>query len=172
MADTSDSIYAWPQWMPPPEQDNFSRLPVDTRTKSEMEAGTIERAEYDTDEQNYSCSMTLDPTEAKFLESFEHVVLRQGTTHFMFPCWIAGELQLQRCKFVDRPKATKIVGINTIYSFTLSVEQRDLWSLEVTTALTIYAPDDLNAWSDSLNLCLTTNLPGVTQLPELPWSSI
>ncbi len=165
-----DTLFAWPEWMPKPEQDNFNRSPVDTRTKSEMEAGTVERAEYDTDEQNYSCTMTLEPTEAKFLESFEHVVLRQGTSYMMFPCWIAGELQTRKCKFVDRPKATKVLGVNTVYTFTLAVEDRDLWSEDVTTALAIYAPDDLVAWSDGLDFVLATNLPGATELPALPWS--
>lgn len=165
-----ESITSWPVWMPLPEQDSFNRTPVDTRTNSEMEAGTIERAEYDTDEQHYTCTMTLDPTESMFLESLEHVVLRQGTIYFMFPCLIGGEIQMQRCKFVDRPKATKIIGANTVYNFTLAIEERELWSLEVTTALAVYAPDDLAAWSDALDFVFATNLPGATELPALPWS--
>lgn len=166
----AEKEYTWPEWMPKPNADDFNTQPVESRTLTEMEVGTVIRSEFDTDEQEASCSLLLTPEQAKWFEAFEKVILKNGTKWFWFPCWFSGEVQFRKVRFKSRPKMAKINGLHAQYSLTLQVANRELGRTDFVELLLEYTPTELRSMFDQLSLTLSMSLSGATDLPEsLPW---
>ena len=140
----SEDRYAWPEWMPAPQQDSFSIQPEDRRQTSETEAGSIIRYQFDTDINVADCTLILNRIQAAWFEAFERDVMRQGTVWFDFPLWIGGDIVYETCRFKTRPKAGNLIGLHTTYTFSLYVSKRsDLMPECVTEFLYCYAPKDI-----------------------------
>lgn len=120
----ASTYYAWPDWMPAPQQDSFSIQPEDRRLTSETEVGSIIRYQFDSDVNVADCTLILNRTQAAWFELFERDMLRQGTVWFEFPLWIGGEVVYESCRFKTRPKAGSLIGLHTAYTFSLYVSKR------------------------------------------------
>lgn len=120
-----EEIYCWPGWMPKAQQSNYSYEPVDRRTKSDMEVGSILRVNYDTDETTLTCKLILDRLQSQWFEVFEQKLLNQGAKWFRMPIQIAGCIEWHTVRFANRPKATIFAPHYTQYDFTLDIWKRD-----------------------------------------------
>lgn len=161
----ADKEYRWPDFMPKPSADDFSIQPVESRTVTDMEVGTVIRSEFDTDEQEATCSLMLNQFQAAWFESFEANVLKRGTVWFYFPCWISGMLQYRKVRMKSRPKMVKTVALYSQYSLSLQVADRGLWSARVVNAISDFGVESLMSWSDSVTDIISV-LSGSTKPPS------
>lgn len=165
------SKFAWPAWLPAPEQTQYTMQPTDRRTKTDMEIGGINRVEFDTDEATANCQLTLDEFQAAWFEAFEANLLLQGSIWITMPIWVAGQLKEHVVMFKERPKISSVVGLHTVYSFVLQISKRDLMNADTAELLLYYIPQDIMDLSDRLNIVVNVTMPGVTILPDNPiWS--
>lgn len=89
---------------------------------------------------------------------------------FEMPIWSAGDVVRRVVRFKERPKISDIVGLHTVYEFTLDVSARNLWSADIVELLSFYSPDALIVWSDRLHQIEHVQMPGITIFPaDLPW---
>jgi len=128
-----NTLPVWPYWMPMSQRSGYTYEPVDRTVKTEMEVGSIKRIEFDTDETTITCSMILrNDTELEFFEKFERDVLKQGTSWFQMPLWIAGRQDLYTIRFNGRPKMQEILGSHHAkVAFKLDIERRILLEPEI-----------------------------------------
>lgn len=162
--------FRWPAWMPAPQQDGFKVEPVDTRTTSDMEIGSVIREEFRTDQQVASGKLVLNQVQAAWFEGFEQRLLHQGTRWFFFPLWIAGEIQYQRVRMQKRSYLGQTAGLDSIYAVTLEVERRDLLDDELLELLLYYSPEEICWAAGRLHVILHVEAPDVTRIPaDLPW---
>lgn len=161
---TVESSYKWPDWMPKPLISGFTLNPVERRKISEMEAGTMIRVEYDTDEFECQCSMIMDELQSAWFEAFEARNINFGSMWFEFPLWISGGIQYQFVRFKSRPKISQIRGKHTTYQMTFQVENRALWGADLVDIMLILGPDEFADFSNRLHDDLNENLAGETLL--------
>ncbi len=166
----AETEYTWPNWMPRPNADDFNTQPVESRTLTDMEVGTVIRSEFDTDEQEASCSLLLTPEQATWFDAFEKTLLNNGTKWFWFPCWFSGEVQLRKVRFKSRPKMSKVIGLNSQYTFALQVADRELLEPNVVESLLKYSPVELIQLEQVVSGFIE-EISGATLLPtDLLWS--
>ena len=160
----AEKVYTWPEFMPYPSADDFSWQPVESRTLTDMEVGTVIRSEFNTDEQEATCSLLLDQFQAAWFEAFEANVLNRGTVWFSFPCWISGEVQYRNVRMKARPKMSKISGLHSQYTLSLQVADRKLWSASIVDALMKFGLSNLTSWGNSVARTLNV-VSGITNPP-------
>jgi len=162
----SDDLIKWPAWMLPPDVDSYGLRPIDRRITGDMEEESVYRVQYDTDECEATCFMMLDQDEAAWFESFERDILRQGSRWFEIPLWVGGELETHTARFKTRPQGGEPEGVNTPYTFTLTVAKRKLIDPCLTLELMDFSPHDLR--SAHAKLCrMLNNMGGCTNMPAL-----
>lgn len=163
--------FRWPDWMPAPQQDGFKVEPVDTRTTSDMEIGSVIREEFRTDQQVASGKLVLNQVQAAWFEGFEQRLLHQGSRWFQFPLWISGEIQYRLVRMQKRSYLGQVNGLHSVYAVTLDVESRDLLDDELLELLLYYSPEEIVWAADRLHVILHGEAPGVTRIPaDLPWA--
>lgn len=113
----------WPSTMPKSLQSGFSMQPEDRRIASST-VGTSFQQGFGGDVCVAEVSLTLNRTQAAWLEKFERDTLVQGTKWFSFPVWYAGEVHDELCRFKTRPKASSVNGFHGTYQFSLYVRRR------------------------------------------------
>lgn len=118
------ALLSWPEWMPRPQVSQYGIHPLDRRQNTETEAGAITRVQFDTDECEAECTLVLSREKAAWFEVFERDMLRQGSTWFKMPLWVAGRVEEHEVQFKERPAAGNLIGLYTAYSFTLRVARR------------------------------------------------
>lgn len=121
------ALLCWPDWMPKPQRPDYTYTPVDRRTKTDMEVGSILRVNYDTDETTLDCTLILNAVQSQWFEQFERDVLHQGAQWFRMPIQIAGCIEWHTVRFASRPKAGSLIGVtHTTYTLRLDIDRRDL----------------------------------------------
>ncbi len=167
----SEELLCWPDWMPVPLRDGYGYEPADRRVKSEMEIGTVNRVEFDADENTIQCSLALDETQSLFFETFEHDCLRQGTRAFRIPVRMADKVESYKATFASRPKMTGILGVCHLrYSFSLRIEKRNLMDGDAIGLLLVMSPAAVSMVSGRLHDVLHRQMPGVTHIPPDIWN--
>ncbi len=167
----ADEYYRWPDWMPRPQQDGFKLEPVDTRTSSDMEIGSVIREEFHTDQLVASGKLLLDRVQAAWFEGFEQRLLHQGVRWFYFPLWVSGEIQYRLVRMQKRSCLGQTQGLDSLYAVTLEVENRELLDDELLELLLYYTPEEICWAAGRLHVILHVEAPGVTRIPaDLPWA--
>lgn len=156
--------FIWPDWMPKPQVSGYGIQPVDRRTKTEMEVGGVYRAEFDTDENECSCSLVLNHDESSWFEAFERDLLKQGSVWFEMPLWVGGAVEQHIVRMKDRPKAGSLIGLHTTYTLSLDVKKRDLMSSDEAEALLWYKPYELRLYDSMLQHVMHVQMPEFTRL--------
>ena len=156
--------FIWPDWMPKPQMNGYGIQPVDRRIKTDMEIGGVYRAEFDTDENECSCSLVLNRDESAWFEAFERDLLKQGTVWFEMPLWVGGKVETHVVRMKERPKAGNLIGLHTTYTLSLDVRKRDLISQDEAEAMLWYKPSDLRLYDSMLQYILHVKMPEFTLL--------
>lgn len=121
----AETLNCWPDWMPKAQQSGYSYNPVDRRTKTEMEVGTVLRVNFDSDENTLTCKLILNRLQSQWFEVFESHIQNHGAKWFRMPIQIAGCIVWHTVRFATRPKATIYAPHYTQYDFTLDIWQRN-----------------------------------------------
>lgn len=139
------ALLCWPDWMPKPQQPDYTYTPVDRRTKTDMEVGSILRVNFDTDETTLDCVLILNAVQAQWFEQFERNLLHQGAQWFRMPIQIAGCIEWHTVRFASRPKAGSLIGVtHTTYTLRLDVDKRNLKLCpDVIELLVCISPQDI-----------------------------
>lgn len=149
MARKSDSIYKWPAWMPKAQQSDYSYEPVDRRSRTEMEVGSVLRVNYDTDETTLNCILILNRFESAWFEAAERTALWQGSQWIEMPIQTGGFINMHTVRFKARPKASIKAPFYTQYSLTLELEKRELEMCDsLAQFLFCFAPDEVCGVAD------------------------
>lgn len=117
----SEELRCWPEWMPKPQQTNYSYDYVDRRTKTDMEVGSVLRVNFDTDESTLNCRLILNRLQSQWFEVFESKLQNHGARWFRMPIQIAGCIVWHTVRFASRPKASIMAPHYTQYDFTLDI---------------------------------------------------
>lgn len=143
----AEKFYCWPEWMPKPQRSEYGYEPVDRRSKTDMEVGSVLRVNFDSDETTLDCTLILNAVQSQWFEKFERDMLNQGATWFQMPIMIAGCIEWHTVRFASRPKAGNLIGpYHTTYTLRLDIERRDLKLCdEVAELLLCMTPNDLLA---------------------------
>ena len=161
----------WPCWMPVPLVTAWGVEPVDRRTKTEMEISGIYRVEFDTDETRCQCELILDSDAAAWFEAFEQGVLKQGSTWFEMPLWVAGEISDHVVRMRERSKGGGKIGMcHTRYTLSLEVAERNLFCPQYAEAMLYYSPTEIRYYSKYFNNTINNVMPGITNIPAGVWS--
>lgn len=150
----NDKFYCWPDWMPKPQRNGYGYEPVDRRSKTDMEVGSVLRVNFDTDESTIDCTLVLNPIQAQWFEKFERDMLNQGAKWFQMPIWMAGCIETHTVRFAARPKAGNLIGArHTTYTLKLDLQKRDLKLCdEVLELLLCVNPADIVQTAQNLRL--------------------
>lgn len=123
----NEKFYCWPKWMPKAQSNGYSYEPVDRRSKTDMEVGSVLRVNFDSDETTLDCTLILNAVQAQWFEKFERDFLSQGARWFQMPIQIANCIEWHTVRFAARPKAGGLIGpYHTSYTLKLDVQKRDL----------------------------------------------
>lgn len=122
----AEKINCWPAWMPKAQQTSYSYNPVDRRTKTDMEVGSVLRVNFDTDETTLNCQLILNRVQSQWFEVFERNLQNQGAKWFRMPIQIAGCIEWHTVRFAARPKSSIMAPHYTQYDLTLDIWKRDL----------------------------------------------
>ena len=154
--------------MPKPQMNGYGIQPVDRRIKTDMEIGGVYRAEFDTDENECSCSLVLNRDESAWFEAFERDLLKQGTVWFEMPLWVGGKVETHVVRMKERPKAGNLIGLHTTYTLSLDVRKRNIPMCPgVAALLTCYTPSSLGKIMDMFSALVDETAPGITILPRI-----
>lgn len=154
--------------MPKPQMNGYGIQPVDRRIKTDMEMGGVYRAEFDTDENECSCSLVLNRDESAWFEVFERDLLKQGTVWFEMPLWVGGKVETHVVRMKERPKAGNLIGLHTTYTLSLDVRKRNIPMCPgVAALLTCYTPSSLGKIMDMFSALVDETAPGITILPRI-----
>jgi hypothetical protein len=157
----SQREYRWPNWLKPLIVDSYGIEPTERRIKTEMEVGSVYRVEFDTDESTATGSVFLSPLQAKWFETFERDVLKQGAIWFKMKLFVGGEYGIEHTvRFRDRPKLASKTGDYSTYTFTLDVARREgLMDAGLAEVLSIYEPEDFIKACDLLQTVVNIEWP-------------
>ncbi|MDL2315661.1 hypothetical protein LJC59_01065 [Desulfovibrio sp. OttesenSCG-928-A18] len=165
----------WPKYMPHPQRSGYGYQPVDRRTKTDMEIGSVYRTEFDTDETTLECSLILPPDLAAVFEAFEYHALHGGATWFELPVMVAGRIKHHTVRFREHPSASILGTCHTQYTLSLDVQKRHLLCPEDMAALMENSPCQIRAFEKGLaetNIIysgLVASMAGITIMPtDLP----
>lgn len=160
-------LYRWPDWMPKPQRPDYSYEPVDRRSKTDMEVGSVLRVDYDTDETTLNCTLILNRFQASWFEAFERGALHQGSQWFSMPLQTGGFIEWHTVRFAARPKAGKLIGTcYTTYTLQLELERREgPMCDELAKLLVCILPEELLE-SSAVVKDFTLSLPGVCTIPD------
>lgn len=148
--------------------NGYGIQPVDRRIKTDMEMGGVYRAEFDTDENECSCSLVLNRDESAWFEVFERDLLKQGTVWFEMPLWVGGKVETHVVRMKERPKAGNLIGLHTTYTLSLDVRKRNIPMCPgVAALLTCYTPSSLGKIMDMFSALVDETAPGITILPRI-----
>lgn len=140
----AEILNCWPSWMPKAQQTSYSYNPVDRRTKTDMEVGSVLRVNFDTDETTLNCQLILNRVQSQWFEVFEQVLQNQGSKWFRMPIQIAGCIEWHTVRFATRPKASIMAPHYTQYDLTLDIWKRDFTLCPgVAEFLLCHTPDEL-----------------------------
>lgn len=154
--------------MPKPQMNGYGIQPVDRRIKTDMEMGGVYRAEFDTDENECSCSLVLNRDESAWFEAFERDLLKQGTVWFEMPLWVGGKVETHVVRMKERPKAGNLIGLHTTYTLSLDVRKRNIPMCPgIAALLTCYTPSSLGKIMDMFSTLVDETAPGITILPRI-----
>jgi hypothetical protein len=132
-----------------------------------MEIGSEVRSEFDTDECVATINLFLNPIQAKWFESFERGVLRQGARWFLFPLWVGGELLDHTVRFRERPKMGSLADGHVTCAFTLDVGRREgLFPPDITEILIHVSPEEIAPLADILQRVVNVDWPVALPFPE------
>ena len=158
-------LIRWPDWMPLPQQEQYSYEPTERRTRTDMEVGSVIRVNFDTDETVVTCTLILSQIQSAWFEQFERHVLIQGSRWFKMPLQSSGVVGWHTVRFKSRPKATAYGPMHTSYSLTLELEKRpDVLCPQLVEFITCASPDALCRTSSAL----TQGLHKVVSEIEIP----
>ena len=161
---------AWPCWMPVPLVTSWRVEPADRRTKTEMETGGVYRVEFDTDETVCGCELLLDSDAAAWFEAFEQDLLKQGSTWFEMPLWIAGEVSSHIVRMRERSKGGQKAGMcHTRYTLSLDVARRELMCPQFAQLMLRYPPRELRFYNRYFANIINNVMPGITNIPADAW---
>lgn len=159
-------LYRWPDWMPKPQQEQYSYEPADRRSRTDMEVGSVLRVNFDTDETTVSCSLILNDTQSAWFEVFERKMLLQGSQWFEMPLKTGGQIEWHTVRFASRPKATVYAPFHTQYTFQLDLEKReDALCPVLTEALWCISPENLCCAGENLRYAMQEVIPESICLP-------
>lgn len=150
----AEKFYCWPSWMPKAQSNGYSYDPVDRRSKTDMEVGSILRVNFDSDETTLDCTLILNAVQSQWFEKFERDMLNQGAKWFQMPIQVAGCISMHTVRFASRPKAGNLIGpYHTSYTLKLDVQKRDLKLCdEVLELLLCVIPSDILQTAKNLRL--------------------
>ncbi len=159
-------MLCWPAWMPKPQRANYAYEPVERRSRTEMEVGSLLRVNYDTDETTLTCTLVLNRTQSAWFETFEQTLLRQGSAWFRMPIQTGGRVAWHTVRFAARPKAGNLIGAGyAAYTLRLDLERREgLMCAALAELLLCVPPDDLLKTSEALK-AVVQGLP-VLRVPD------
>lgn len=121
-----DEMLRWPDWMPKPQRSGYGYEPVDRRTRTDMEVGSIYRVNFNSDEATVNCTLILNNIQSSWFETFEHKALNQGSKWFEIPLQTGGRIEWHKARFAARPKAGNLIGVGaTTYTLRLDIEKRE-----------------------------------------------
>ena len=148
---TRDKIIEWPDWMPRMQISGYGYEPLDRRTRTDMEVGSILRVNFDSDETSVACTLVCNSLQAAWFEAFERDVLAQGSRWFRVPLQSGGSIQWHTARLAARPKAQQLLGVfHTAYHLQLDLERRELELCgDLVALLACLAPDDILAIQDA-----------------------
>lgn len=156
----------WPAWMPLARQSDYGYQPVDRRSKTDMEVGSILRVNFDTDETQFSCSLILDRMQSAWFEVFERDMLNQGSRWFEIPLQSGGSISWHTARFKSRPKASLPGPWHTTYSFTLEIDKRPATLCpQIAEFLNCVSPQDLCRTASTLREAMQEVIPSI-DLPD------
>ena len=159
-------LMRWPDWMPKPQQSDYSYELTDRRSRTDMEVGSLIRVNFDTDESSFTCSIILDKFQSAWFEAFEKGTLNQGSLWFQMPLMSSGEINWHTVRFKSRPKANLVGPNHTRYSFVLEAEQRpDVLCPELAGIITCTSPNLFCDAQSLLAYAVNEILPSL-QLPD------
>ncbi len=161
----------WPCWMPVPRVIGYGAEPVDRRAKTSMDIGGVYRVEFDTDESQCQCELILDSDAAAWFEAFDQGVLKQGSTWFEMPLWIAGQINYHTVRMRERPKEGEKIACHTRYILSLDISKRKLLCPQYAEVMLHYSPRELRYYSKFFEKMTTTVMPGITNIPADVWPS-
>lgn len=151
---TSDKLYQWPAWMPRMQISGYGYEPLDRRTRTDMEVGSVLRVSFDSDETAVTCTLLCNALQAAWFEVFERDVLSNGSRWFRVPLQSGGAINWHTARLAARPKVHQLMGaFHTAYQLQLDLERREL---EMPGALaelfTGISPDDLLPVCDAVKM--------------------
>ena len=155
----------WPDFLDIPVRDGYEYSPTDRRAKNEMEVGSRYRMIFDTDETVLNCDFILSSEQRLFFESFEKLMLKQGSVWFEMPLLTGVIVEKHTVRFKERPKmGTFLDGYATV-SMVLDVAERKTYGETETWFLYQFGPDGIR-FINRLHEVLHVEAPGVTILPS------